>query len=290
MDIFMANLLEVRGLCKSYGDFALQNVSFTLPGGCIMGFVGENGAGKTTTMKAILGLLRTDSGEVKLFGGSLAGNEMLIKDKIGVVFDESYFHDNLTLHNVDVMLSRIYKSWESDYFDQLCKKFALPQNKPVKSFSRGMKMKLSISAALAHRPRLLLLDEATSGLDPIVRDEILDVFLDFIKDEEHSILFSSHITSDLEKVADYITFIHQGKVLFSENKDTLIYEYGAAKCTTAAANGVSKDEFLAKRTSAMGCELLTNDRAGFTRRHPGMVMDSVSLEEIMLFYVKGEAK
>lgn len=286
----MTNMLEVHGLCKDYGDFALKDVSFSLPGGCIMGFVGENGAGKTTTMKGILGLIRPDAGEVKLLGGSLAANEMLIKNQIGVVFDESYFHDNLTIHNVDVMLSRIYTNWDSAFFAELCKKFSLPENKPIKSYSRGMKMKLSIAAALAHRPRLLLLDEATSGLDPIVRDEILDVFLDFIKDEEHSILFSSHITSDLEKVADYITFIHQGKVVFSENKDTLIYQYGAVKCTAAAAAAIDKSETLAKLTGAMGTELLIADRESFARRHPGLVVDHVSLEDIMLFYVKGEAK
>lgn len=286
----MANLLEVKGLCKHYDDFALQDVSFSLPGGAIMGFVGENGAGKTTTMKAILNLIRPDAGSVTILGGSMAANETLLKSQLGVVFDESYFHDNLTVENVDHMMCRIYKNWDSAYFKALCDRFSLPAHKIIKAFSRGMKTKLSIAAALAHRPKLLLLDEATSGLDPIVRDEILDVFLDFIRDEEHSILFSSHITSDLEKIADYVTFIHKGRVLFSENKDTLIYQYGVAKCTAATAALIDPREVLAARTSAMGREFLVKDKDAFAHRHPGVMMDTVTLEEIMLFYVKGDRR
>ncbi|MEG0803537.1 MAG: ABC transporter ATP-binding protein [Pygmaiobacter sp.] len=280
----MNTMIKVQGLSKNYGDFALQNVSFSLPGGAIMGFVGENGAGKTTTLKCLLGLVHPDSGEALIFGQPLS---TAAKSDIGVVFDESYFHDNLTLKNVDTIMSKIYTNWDSAYFAALCKKFGLPQNKVVKQFSRGMKMKLSITAALAHHPRLLILDEATSGLDPIVRDEILDLFLDFIRDEEHSILFSSHITSDLEKIADYVTLIHGGKILFSENKDTLIYSYGVARCTTVQAAKIAAHDVLAQRKTAMGTEFLLSEREAFCRRYPEIVVDRVGIEDIMLFYVKG---
>lgn len=285
----MSNLLELRGVCKDYRDFQLRDVSFALPGGAIMGFVGENGAGKTTTLKCILGLARREAGEVLLFGKPMDPDDVAAKAQIGVVFDESYFHDNLTTVQVDHMMASIFGSaWDAAYFDALRKRFALPQDKIIKTFSRGMKMKLSIAAALAHRPKLLLLDEATSGLDPIVRDEILDVFLEFISDEQHSILFSSHITSDLEKIADYVTFIHKGEVLFSKNKDTLIYEYGIARCTAAQAAKVSSGDVAVTRKTAMGTEFLVTDRDSFHRRYPDIVLDRVSIEDIMLFYVKGQ--
>lgn len=284
----MSNLLELRGVCKDYRDFQLNNVSFALPGGAIMGFVGENGAGKTTTLKCILGLVRRDAGEVEVFGKPLNVDDVAAKAQIGVVFDESYFHDNLTTVQVDHMMASIFRdAWDAAYFEALRKRFALPKDKIIKSFSRGMKMKLSIAAALAHHPKLLLLDEATSGLDPIVRDEILDVFLEFISDEQHSILFSSHITSDLEKIADYVTFIHNGKVMFSKNKDTLIYEYGIARCTAAQAAKVASSDVAVTRKTAMGTEFLVTDRDSFHRRYPDVVLDRVSIEDIMLFYVKG---
>ena len=286
----MKNAIEVRHLSKQYPGFALQDVSFAVPCGSIMGFVGENGAGKTTTIKAILGLIRPDSGESDLLGRPMTDGEREIKSQIGVVFDETYFHDNLTLRGIDKMLGRIYKKqWDSGAFTSLCGRFDLPQGKEVKAFSRGMKMKLSIAAALAHHPRLLILDEATSGLDPIVRDEILDVFYDFIQDEDHSILFSSHITSDLEKVADYVTFIHKGKIVFSKNKDDLVYSYGVARCTAQQFERIGADEYLRRRRSAMGGEeLLVADREEFSRRHSSVVLDSAGIDDIMLFYVKGE--
>lgn len=286
----MKNAIEVRHLSKQYSGFALQDVSFTVPCGSIMGFVGENGAGKTTTIKAILGLIRPDGGETELLGRPMSDAEREVKSQIGVVFDETYFHDNLTLRVIDKMLGHIYKGqWDSGAFAAFCSRFNLPQGKEVKAFSRGMKMKLSIAAALAHHPKLLILDEATSGLDPIVRDEILDVFYDFIQDEEHSILFSSHITSDLEKVADYITFIHEGRIVFSKNKDDLVYSYGVARCTAQQFDRIDADEYLRRRRSAMGGEeLLVADRESFARRHPSVVLDNAGVEDIMLFYVKGE--
>ena len=286
----MKNAIEVQHLNKQFPGFALRDISFTVPGGSIMGFVGENGAGKTTTIKALLGLIKADSGEATLLGLPMAGNEKEVKAQIGVVFDESYFHDNLTLGIIDTMMSRIYGDlWDKAKFAALCNRFKLPAKKAVKTFSRGMKMKLSIAAALAHNPKLLILDEATSGLDPIVRDEILDVFYEFIQDEEHSILFSSHITSDLEKIADYVTFIHEGRVVFSRNKDVLIDEYGIARCTVAQFEAVQSGDYLRRRSNGLGSkELLVKDRAAFHHLYPDIVLDGASIEDIMLFYVKGE--
>ena len=220
----MKNAIEVQHLNKQFPGFALQDISFTVPGGSIMGFVGENGAGKTTTIKALLGLIQPDSGEATLLGLPLAGNEKEVKSQIGVVFDEAYFHDNLTLGIIDTMMAHIFGSlWDKAEFAALCSRFGLPVKKAVKTFSRGMKMKLQLAAALAHKPKLLILDEATSGLDPVVRSEMLDLFMEFIQDEQHSILLSSHITADLEKVADYITFIHNGKLIMTVSKNDLAY-------------------------------------------------------------------
>lgn len=217
----MSNALEVKGLTKFFPGFALKDVSITLPTGCIMGFIGENGAGKSTALRLILGLLRPDTGSIQVLGKTDFANDRALKEHIGVVMDECGFPENLTLSDINAILRRCYRTWDERRFRSFATRFQLPERKSIKTFSRGMKMKLSIAAALSHDSRLLILDEATSGLDPIVRDEILDVFLDFIQDETHSILISSHILSDLEKICDYITFIHQGKILLSSAKDCI---------------------------------------------------------------------
>ena len=219
-------ILEVDSLSKHYADFDLKDVSLSLPKGAIMGLVGTNGAGKSTTIKLILNLIRRDGGSVRIFGKDNIGEEAAVKERIGVVFDECFFHDNLKPSQVSKVMGHIYKDWDEAYFFRLTDRFALPRGKVVKEFSRGMKMKLSIAAALSHHPDLLLLDEPTSGLDPIVRNEILDLFMDFIQDENKSVLLSSHITSDLEKVADYIAYIHGGRILLSDEKDALVERYG----------------------------------------------------------------
>ena len=222
----MTYAIEVSNLRKKVKQFQLNDVSFSLPTGTIMGFVGENGAGKTTTIKCILNLLKKDAGTIKLFGVNSTDDNLAIKEQIGVVLDDIHFPESLTPQQINKFLQKTYINWNPPYYFELLKQLKVPINKPIKEFSRGMKMKLSITIALAHHPNLLILDEPTSGLDPIVRDEILDLFLEFMQDENHSILFSSHITSDLEKIADYITFIHEGEILFSENKDDLLYELG----------------------------------------------------------------
>lgn len=284
----MTNSIEIRGLCKSFGDFALRDIDLTLPGGAIMGLIGENGAGKTTTIKCILNLIHRDSGTITLMGWDNLEEEELAKQDIGVVLDECFFHDTLYPRDLGKILAPAYQNWDSQLFHEYLEKFKLPEKKSIKEFSRGMKMKLSLAAALAHHPKLLILDEATAGLDPVVRDEILDEFLGFIRDEEHSILISSHITSDLEKVADYITYLHQGRVVLSDAKDVILDSYGRLGCTAAELKRVDPADLLRVRKGTFGCEALLTDRNAFTRKYPRLMVDKVTLEDIMLFIGKGE--
>ncbi|HEX3017870.1 MAG TPA: ABC transporter ATP-binding protein [Caproicibacter sp.] len=284
----MENLLEINGVCKNYPSFSLKNVSFSLPAGSIMGFIGENGAGKTTTIKLILNEIRRDSGNIKIFGKDNIQDEVKIKEQIGVVFDESYFYGDLTAADIGKILKKIFKTWDQPLYEKYQRDFELPQNKKVKEYSKGMKMKLSIASALAHHPRLLILDEATSGLDPVMRSDILDVFLDFIQDESRGVLFSSHITSDLERIADYVTFIHKGQIVFSRSKDELIEGSGIVKCGASQFAGLDKSGFLRWRKGESECEALVADKTEARRRYPNLVVDNASIDEIMLLYVKGE--
>lgn len=284
----MTNSIEISGLCKSYGDFALDHIDLTLPGGSIMGLIGENGAGKTTTIKCILNLIRRDAGTITLMGYDNIAQERQAKAEVGVVLDECYFHDTLRPRDIHTILSQVYQNWDKALFASCLKKFQLPEGKYVKEFSRGMKMKLSLAAALAHHPKLLILDEATAGLDPVVRDEILDEFLNFIQDEEHSILISSHITSDLEKVADYITYLHQGRVVLSEAKDVIQDNYGRLACTAQQLATIQPEDLVRVRKGSYGCEALVSDRAVFRKKYPQLMVEPISLEDIMLFIGKGE--
>lgn len=286
----MTNSIEIRGLNKSYPDFTLGEIDLTLPGGTIMGLIGENGAGKTTLMKCILNLVRRDSGSITLLGYDNIREERLAKAEIGVVLDECFFHDTLRPKDVGAILAPAFRdSWDSRLYEDYLDKFQLPQGKLIKEFSRGMKMKLSLAAALAHRPKLLLLDEATAGLDPVVRDEILDEFLAFICDEEHSILISSHITSDLEKVADYITYLHQGRIVLSDAKDTILEHYGRVGCTAAQLESIDPADLVRVRRGSFGCEALVADRSAFHRSYPHLMVEPIALEDIMLFIGKGES-
>ena len=286
----MTNCIEIKGLSKSYGDFALKNINLTLPGGSILGLIGENGAGKTTTIKCILNLIHRDAGEISLLGYDNVREERLAKQDIGLVLDECFFSDTLRPLDLDKILAPAYREWDRQLFRSYLEKFGLPEKKLIKEFSRGMKMKLSLSAALAHRPRLLILDEATAGLDPVVRDEILDEFLGFIQDEDHAILMSSHITSDLEKVADYIAYIHQGEVVLSDAKDAILDSYGRVGCTAAQLETINPADVLRTRRGAFGAEALVKDRAAFARKYPMLLVERTTLEDIMLFVGKGEAK
>ena len=283
----MADLIDVQGLCKDYGDFCLDHVDLKLPGGTILGLIGENGAGKTTTIKAILGLIRPDGGTVKVLGREVTEGSDFRED-IGVVLDESAFHDPLKAPQVGKILAGTYRNWDAALFDAYLDRFQLPRNKKIKEFSKGMKMKLSIASALAHHPRLLILDEATAGLDPVVRNELLDEFLTFIQDEDHAVLLSSHITSDLEKAADYVTYLHKGRAVLQGAKDELLDAYGRLVCARADLAAVDPALLAGVRVGQFGCEALVKDRRAFRRRYPELTVDPVTLEDIMVFTVRGD--
>lgn len=280
--------LKVENLSKKYDDFLLDKVSFYVPKGNIVGLIGENGAGKSTTINTMLDIIERDSGDVYILDSEKNKINNSIREKIGVVFDGNNFPEDLTPQKLNNVLKAIYTNWEENKFYEFIEKFNLPKNKKIKNFSRGMKMKLSISVALSHKAELLILDEATSGLDPIVRDDILDILLDFVQDEKNSILISSHITSDLEKVADYIVFIHKGKVIFEETKDNLIYNYGIMKCKTREFDSVDKKDIIRFRKMDYGYEILIKNKNEMERKYPNFVMDNIKIEDIMLMYVKGE--
>ncbi|MDO4535440.1 MAG: ABC transporter ATP-binding protein [Clostridium perfringens] len=284
----MKYAIEVEKLNKEYKKFKLDNVSFKIPKGTIMGFIGENGAGKSTTIKAILNLIKKDSGSIKILGEEVIGDAREVKENLGIVLDGGNFHEKLNIKSINKIMKNIYKRWDENDFYRYIKRFNIDDSKRIEEFSKGMKMKLSIAVALSHNAKILILDEATSGLDPVVRDEILDIFMEFIQDEENTILISSHITSDLEKIADYITFIHDGKILFSENKDKLIYEMGIVKCTESEFENIEKEDRTYYRKGAFSYEVLIKDRVKFSKKYPKLIIDNSNIEEIMLFYIKGE--
>ena len=244
----MENLIETTGLCKRYEDFSLEGVDLTVPAGTIVGLIGENGAGKTTTLKALLGMVHPTQGSARLLGKAPGDPEALAQ--VGVVFEDAYFYETMCAEQIDKVMARVYSNWDGLLFREYCHRFELSEKQPLKEFSRGMRMKLSLATALAHRPRLLILDEATSGLDPVVRGEMLDLFLDFIQDERNGILMSSHITADLEKVADQVAYLHRvgntSRLLFQEDKDVLAEQYGILRCGTGAAAGGVEDSHKAK--------------------------------------------
>ena len=247
------NALELRHVSRRLGDFALRDVNLTLPKGCILGLVGENGAGKSTTIRLLTGELRPDSGTVSVLGIEPGGPDFrTVKERLGVVLDDAWFPEILNARQVGTMMAMTYQSWDAELYESYLARFALPREKNFKDYSRGMRMKLAIAVALAHRPEVLLLDEATAGLDPIVRDEVLEIFREFSEAEDHAILISSHILSDLEKLCDYIAFLHQGKLLFCQEKDRLLETYGLFVGTRQQAEELAEDAVLAREDSGFG--------------------------------------
>ncbi len=286
----MNNIIEIKALCKQYPAFALKDVSFNVPGGAIVGFVGENGAGKTTTIKAILDIVHKDSGSITLLGQDSARTAPALREDVGVVFDEIGYHNWLRPKQIANILRGSYKNWDDAYYQSLVQQLGLAEavakNGVIKDFSRGMKMKYALITALAHHPKLLILDEATSGLDPVVRDEILDLFLAFIRDEEHSILFSSHITSDIERAADYLVFIHGGRILLNAEKDALLARYGVVRCGADVLETLDKSHIVGVRRNEFGTEALIDNRPD-TPARDGMVVDPATVDDIMLYTIKG---
>lgn len=283
----MTNALTISGLTKTYPDFILDNVSFAVPSGSIVGLIGENGAGKSTTINAALGLIQKEAGQVSILGKEKIDDDT--KERIGVVFDGSNYPEILSPKKINRIMKNIYRSWNEQIYFRLLKQFSLPLDKQVKQFSKGMKMKLAISAAFSHQSNLLILDEATSGLDPVMRDDILDMLLEFVQEEERSILVSSHITSDLEKIADYIVFIHKGKVVFSKPKDALMEQYGIIKCGTAQFEALDKADITAYRKMDYEWQVLITNREKMERKYPKAMIVPATIDEIMLLYIKGKA-
>lgn len=286
----MDNILELQQVSKTFSksNFTLDHVSFSLPYGSIMGFVGENGAGKTTTIDCILNTIAKDEGSVKLFGREMQDTDTDIREKIGVVYDGDNFPGHWSAEQLSRIMQGFYTNWDDELFRKYLGEFQLPPKQRIKHYSRGMTMKLAIAAALSHHPQLLILDEATSGLDPIMRDEMLDVFLDFVQEEDHSILLSSHITSDLEKVADYITFIHNGKLIMTASKNDLVYHYAVMRCKESQFRALQRDDMIAYRKRDFQIDVLVSDGKEAQRKYKDAVIDHVSLDEIMLLLVKGE--
>ena len=280
----MSNAIEIRGLTKRFPGFALEGLNLTLPSGCILGLIGENGAGKSTTIKLLLGMLTPDGGSASVLGADIGGDLRPVKEEIGVVLDEPGLPHMLKAGQIDRIMGSVYKNWNSGDFAALLRRLDLPEDKPYGDFSRGMKMKMGLAIALAHKPRLLLLDEATSGLDPVVRDDVTDLLLDFTRDEGHSILLSSHIVSDLEKVCDYIAFLHKGKLMLMEEKDVLMSEYGLLQCSLTEAEQIDSAAVIGRRDSPYGCRLIVRRDAV----PAGTVLGSVSIEELFIFMVKEE--
>ena len=284
------NAIEIHGLCKAYDGFAIKELNLTLPKGSIMGFVGQNGAGKSTTIKSILNIVPPDQGTISILAMDYKKEETSIKDRIAVVFDELPFHQQLNATQLDKILGGLYSQWDSSVFFTYLTRFSLPLKKNFGKFSKGMKMKLQIAAALSHNAELLIMDEATAGLDPVVRSEMLDVFLEYIQNENHSILMSSHITSDLERIADSITFIHDGTLLLTGYKDDILAEHGLMKCSKELAHTLASEDIVSIRYHDFGAEVMVRQPKEWQKIYPDCKIDSTSLDEILLFYVRGLSK
>ncbi|MBR4622189.1 MAG: ABC transporter ATP-binding protein [Ruminococcus sp.] len=279
------NAIEINGLTKHFDGFTLDHVSFNVPKGSIMGFIGQNGAGKSTTINSLLGIIKPDEGDMRIFGLDTKDHALEIKRNISAVFDELPFHELLNAKSLDKMLGSVFDRWSSETFFSYLERFQLPTKKKFKDFSKGMKMKLQIAAALSHGAKLLIMDEATTGLDPVVRSEILDIFLEFLQDEDNSILMSSHITSDLEKIADSVTFIDRGKILLTGYKDDILASHGIMKCSKSDYEAVEKEDFISARVTDFGAELLVADKAACGKKYSGAVIDPATLDDIMVYYV-----
>lgn len=284
----MENILEISGLCKSYNDFALKNISFSIPKGFIMGFVGQNGSGKTTTIRSILNMANIDSGKISVFGLDSINDSVEIKERLGVVFDQLYFAEHLNARQIESQISPFYREWNSEQFSKYLKEFELPENKAVGDFSKGMKMKFMIAVALSHNAELIILDEPTSGLDPVARDELLDILAEYITDENKGVLFSTHITADVERIADYITILHNGSVWFTGEKDELAEKYAVVKGDEKDIPENIKDKLIGFHAYRNGFDALIE--TDVLRYLPESIeAEKASIDEILVYIAK-EAK
>lgn len=276
------NALEIKDLTKKYDDFTLDHLNLTLPSGCIMGLIGENGAGKSTTMKLLLNMIRKDEGSITILGRDNTENERLTKEEIGVVLDEVGLPDCVNVRHVGKIMKHTFRTWDQAKFEELTKQFKLSTEKQFKDYSRGMKMKLGLAIAFSHDSKLLILDEATSGLDPIARDEVVDLLSDFTRDENHSILISSHIVSDLEKLCDYIAFLHQGKLLLCEEKDLLLGSYGIVRCSVEELGDLNEEAILQKTVTPYGAQAIVKRDCIPAHMQAG----PITIEELFIYMIK----
>ena len=272
----MNDVIQINQLVKKYKNFQLGPITVSIPRGMIIGLIGENGAGKTTLMKSLLGIIHPDSGDIQMK-----------EEHVGVVLDQSFFPELLTANDIHSIMKDIYTTWDSTLFFDYLKRFQLPKNKIIKEMSKGMRKKLEIITALSHHPSLLILDEPTSGLDPVVRNEVLDLFLEFIQDEQHTILFSTHITSDLEHISDYIIFLDQGQIILEAERDVLQNKYGILKCGLKEFEQVDPKDYLYYKKGKYQCEMLVKEKNKIQKKYKNMVIDPITLEELMILTIKG---
>ena len=285
----MENIIEIKNLKKKYDDkFELGKIDIEIPKGVIVGLIGENGAGKTTLIKSMLNIIKIDDGEIKIFGKDYKKEEKEIKEDIGVVLDNMFFPELLNAKDINNTMKDVYKNWDSELYFSYLKEFDLPDNKPLKSMSKGMRKKLEIVAAISHKPKLLILDEPTSGLDPVVRSEVLEIFQKFIEDEEHSIILSTHITTDLEHIADEIIFIDKGKKVLQKSRDEIIDNYGILKCDIDYFSNIDKKDIIAYKKTKYAYEILVNDKEKASKKYHNCVIDKITLEDLMVLVIKGE--
>ncbi|MGI5999076.1 MAG: ABC transporter ATP-binding protein [Lutispora sp.] len=283
----MESILEIKGLKKSFKDFSLKGIDITLEKGYIMGFIGPNGAGKTTTIKLIMNLMKKDAGVIKVFGLDNVKYELDVKQKIGFVYDENNYYEELTISEMKRIVASFYKTWDDSAFNKYIGEFRLPLKKKIKDLSKGMKMKFSLAVALSHNADLLIMDEPTSGLDPLVRRELLEILSQIIQDENKAVFFSTHITSDLEKIADYVTLINDGEIVLSLEKDELINNYGLVRGGKELLNNVNSKDFIDIRENQFGFEALVKDKNQTRKAYKDkIIIEKPSLEDVMLYYTR----
>lgn len=283
----MKYAIEIEGLEKEYDHFKLEDFNLKIPSGMIVGLIGENGAGKTTLIKSILNIVQKDKGSIKIFGKDYQEYESEIKEDIGVVLDDMFFPEVVTAKDISMVMKDIYKKWDEDLFYHYLKEFQIKDNQTLKTLSKGMRKKLEIATSLSHHPKLLILDEATSGLDPVVRSEVLEIFMKFLEDEEHTILLSTHITSDLEGIADKIVFVEKGKKLLDMDREKLFNDYGILKCESSDFEKIDKEDIVSYKKNKYNVEVLIKDRKNGKKKYKDFVIDRITLEELMVLMIKG---
>lgn len=287
----MKNAIEIKNLIKKYdSNFELGPINLNIPSGCIIGLIGENGAGKTTLIKSLLSIIKINQGTINIFEKDISKYEVTIKEDIGVVLDDMFFPEILNAKDLNIIMKDLYKNWDSELYKKYLEEFKLPNDKKIKEMSKGMRKKLEIAVALSHKPKLLILDEPTSGLDPVVRSEVLDIFLKFIEDDEHTILLSTHITSDLEHIADEIIFIDKGKLLLEESRDELLDNYGILKCNIEDFSRIDKQDIIRFKKQKYNYEILISNKNKLSKKYKDYVIDKITLEDLMVLMIKGDVK